>query len=390
MSITDVEAQIRKVADKIKRDTGHAPGGRTKDQRVPNAGLSLAAAADPGVGGSWSAVTPTDVVPIFQAVLPNGKVLMWDSVGDGPAESYSTHTFTRAMVWDPRTNTSVRRDVGGYNIFCASYTQLADGRVLVAGGNRDSGLNGIVQTLLFDWRTESWSRGPNMASGRWYRSVAALGNDEAVIVGGGPAVPEVYQTNGTLRALTGAPGCSARVYPFLVPRPDGKVETVGPLHATTTLDTSGAGAITARRTRDGLGRGYGTFATLGTGKVLVAGGGTLTEDGQTNVPTRTAVVVDVNGGTGVAPTGSMSVGRRQHNLTVLAHGSVLATGGQSRSVDGQVDLERPVFAAERWNPVTGTWTVPAGASRVREYHSSARCCPTGGCSPVAAASAATA
>ena len=32
---------------------------------------------------------PTDVVPIFQAVLPNGKVLMWDSVGDGPTESYT-------------------------------------------------------------------------------------------------------------------------------------------------------------------------------------------------------------------------------------------------------------------------------------------------------------
>lgn len=377
LSITDVETQTRKVAAKIKRETGHAPGGRTKDQQVPNAGLSLAAAADPGVGGSWSAVTPTDVVPIFQAVLPNGKVLMWDSVGDGPAESYSTHTFTRAMVWDPRTSTSVRRDVVGYNIFCAGYTQLADGRVLVAGGCRDSGLNGIVQTHLFDWRTETWSRGPDMASGRWYPSVAALGNDEAVIVGGGPAVPEVYQTNGSLRRLTGASGYSDRVYPFLVPRPDGKVETVGPLDAMTTLDTSGTGALGLAKSRDGLGRGYGSFATFGIGKVLVAGGGTLTEGDQTNVPTRTAVVVDVNGGTGVAPTGSMSVGRRQHNLTVLADGSVLATGGQSRSVNGLVDLDHPVFAAERWNPATGTWTVLAGAARVRQYHSSATLLPDG-------------
>ena len=58
---------------------------------MPNAALSAAAAADPGVGGAWSTVIPTDVVPIFQAVLPNGKVLMWDSVGDGPAESYTDH-----------------------------------------------------------------------------------------------------------------------------------------------------------------------------------------------------------------------------------------------------------------------------------------------------------
>ena len=73
----------------------------------------------------------------------------------------------------------------------------------------------------------------------------------------------------------------------------------------------------------------------------------------------------------------MSVGRRQHNLTVLADGSVLATGGQSRSVDGLVDLDYPVFAAERWNPVTGTWTVLSSASRVRQYHSSATLLPDG-------------
>ena len=257
--ITEIERQTRPAAARIKTSTGTAPGGRARTQSVPNAALSAAAAADPGTGGAWSAVIPTDVVPIFQAVLPNGKVLMWDSVGDGPAESYTDHTFTRAMVWDPATNTSVRRDVVGYNIFCAGYTQLADGRVLVAGGNKDSALNGIVQTHLFDWRTETWSRGPDMASGRWYPSVAALGNDEAVIVGGGPSVPEVYQTDGSLRRLTTATGYSDRnYYPFLVNRPDGKVELVGPTNNINTIDTNGTGAISAARTRDGIVRSYGS------------------------------------------------------------------------------------------------------------------------------------
>ena len=124
-------------------------------------------------------------------------------------------------------------------------------------------------------------------------------------------------------------------------------------------------------------RDYGSFATYDIGKVLVAGGGNITEDGQSNVPTKTAVVVDVNSGSSVSSTASMSVGRRQHNLTVLADGSVLATGGQSSSVDGLVDLVNPVFAAERWNPATGTWTVLSSASRVREYHSSATLLPDG-------------
>ena len=145
----------------------------------------------------------TPVVPVFQAVLPNGKVLLWDSVGDQSAETYPNHTFTRAVVWDPTTNTYKQVNVSGYNIFCAGFVQLADGRVFVAGGNKSQAYDGIVQTHIFDWRTETWSRGPDMSAARWYPSVAALGNGEAMIVGGGPATAEVYQTNRRLRRLTG-------------------------------------------------------------------------------------------------------------------------------------------------------------------------------------------
>jgi hypothetical protein len=73
----------------------------------------------------------------------------------------------------------------------------------------------------------------------------------------------------------------------------------------------------------------------------------------------------------------MSVGRRQHNLTILADGSVLATGGMSKATNANVDLSNPVFAAERWDPATGNWTVLASASRVRQYHSSATLLPDG-------------
>jgi hypothetical protein len=336
--------------------------------------------------------TKVGVVPIFQAVLPNGKVLMWDSVGQSAPEQMTTNNFTRALVWDPSNNTYNRRDVPNYNIFCAGYTQLANGNVLVVGGNKNAAMDGIVQTHIFDWSKEEkgqapWSRGPDMAAARWYPAVQALGNDEAVIVGGGPAIPEVYQTDGTLRRLTTASGYSDRLYPFLTTRPDGQVQLTGPVTQMNTINTSGTGAITATQARDSINRTYGGFATYDIGrlpsgqeyaKVLVAGGGDITEGGQSNVPTKTARVVEVNGSaTTVRSTASMSVGRRQHNLTILADGSVLATGGMSRSTNLNVDLNNPVFAAERWNPSTETWTVLSSAARVRQYHSSATLLPDG-------------
>ena len=70
--------------------------------------------------------------------------------------------------------------------------------------------------------------------------------------------------------------------------------------------------------------------------------------------------------------------RRQHNLTVLADGSVLATGGQSTNGGGGlVDLANAAFEAERWDPATGAWTELAPAAVARQYHSTALLLPDG-------------
>jgi hypothetical protein len=74
----------------------------------------------------------------------------------------------------------------------------------------------------------------------------------------------------------------------------------------------------------------------------------------------------------------MSVGRRQFNATVMADGSVLATGGETSAANsGLVDLDNAVTAAERWDPSTGAWTVLGSAERIRQYHSSALLLPDG-------------
>ena len=366
-----IEERTAANADRIQRQTGLRPGtARTKAKVV----------ADPGVSGSWSTVVNTPVVPVFEAVLPNGKVLIWDSVGDNAAESYPDHSFTRAMVFNPADDTYKRVDLQGSNIFCAGFAHLTNGNILVAGGNANAQLAGTVQTHIFNWQTETWTRGNDMAAGRWYPSVAEMANGEEVIVGGGPATAEVYQTNGAIRALTGFTKYNQRLYPFMGSRPDAQLGLFGPYGTGYTINTSGTGVITATGTRDAITRDYGSFSTYDIGKSLVVGGGNITEGGVANVPTRTAVVL--NSATGLVPsvtsTGSMSTGRRQFNATLLADGSVLATGGlTSAATSPLVDVNHAATAAERWDPATGLWTVLASASRVRQYHSTAALLPDG-------------
>ena len=72
----------------------------------------------------------------------------------------------------------------------------------------------------------------------------------------------------------------------------------------------------------------------------------------------------------------MAFGRRQHNLTVLADGTVLATGGNSSGA-GLVDLNAGVYPAELWNPATGQWRTLAAMQITRQYHSTALLLPDG-------------
>lgn len=367
--ISDIERKTAQNAARIQRQTGVRPGSVRKTK-------AALADADPAQAGQWSPVVDTPVVPVFQAVLPDGKVLIWDSVGDNAAESYPDQTFTRAMVWNPVDDTYKRVDVDGSNIFCAGFAHLSNGNILVAGGNADQELDGTVETHIFDWKTETWSRGADMAGARWYPSVAETANGEEVIVGGGPSTAEVYQNDGAIRELTGFTKYDARLYPFMGSRPDTQLALFGPYSTGYTITTSDVGVVTATSTRDTITRDYGSFSTYDIGKTIVVGGGNITEDGVANVPTKTAVVLT----NGAAPTatGSMSIGRRQFNATLLADGSVLATGGlTSAATSTLVDLDHAATTAERWDPATGQWTELASASRIRQYHSAAVLLPDG-------------
>jgi Domain of unknown function (DUF1929)/Bacterial Ig domain len=344
----------------------------SRETRLRSAAESRAAAAvvaaDPGQVGQWGPVVDWPVVGIHVALLPNGKVLAWDSVGDRATETFPVHDFTRATVYDPVTGTHTPAPVDtGFNVFCAGFAHLSDGSLFLAGGNKDAQLNGIVETHLFNPANNDWSLGPNMAAGRWYPSVTPLTNGEMLITEGRPDIPEVRQTDGSLRTLSTA-GLDLPLYPWLDVAPDGRVFYSGPDQTLRKLDPSGSGSWQSLGQRDAINRDYGSHAVYDIGKTLVAGGGQSSSD---------ARVIDFNGATPqVSPTGPMAFGRRQHNLTLLADGSVLATGGNSTGA-GLVDMDGGVYNAERWNPATAQWTTLAAQAVTRQYHSTALLLPDG-------------
>lgn len=331
--------------------------------------LLAPAAANSQLVGQWSPVVSLPIVPIHIAVLPNQKLLMWDSVGDLPTENYPTHNTTRAIVWNPADGTFDRRDVNtGFNIFCAGHAALPNGRQFIAGGNLNSNLDGLDTLHTFDSSSNSWSMiGRMMQGGRWYPSVTALANGEMLITSGGPVTSEVYGTNGTLRSLTNAV-LEMPLYPWLAAAPNGRAFYFGPDDTLGYMTTSGSGAWQYLGTRDGFSRTYGSYAMYDAGKILATGGGNSIKH---------TIAIDINGSTpSVSRAGDLSIGRRQHNLTVLPDGKVLATGGNYNG-EPLVDVNAGVYTAELWDPATGNWQTLSSMQRTRQYHSTAALLPDG-------------
>jgi hypothetical protein len=343
----------------------------------PYAEAAAAAVADNAHDvGQWGPVVDWPVIAINAALLPNGKVLAYDSIGDNATETYPVQDHTRATVWDPETGSQTDVQLNdGFNIFCSGLAHLFDGRLFIAGGNLNQALDGIKQTHLFDPATNLWSRAPDMSAGRWYPTVTPLRNGEMLITSGrisgntNNSTPEVYAAgSASLRRLTGAT-LSLPLFPWMDVAPDGRAFYSGPDQSLRALNPSGTGAWqTFVQQRDSINRDYGGHAMFDIGRMLVAGGGPST---------KSAVVINFNGATPtVSSTAPMAFGRRQNNLTVLADGTVLATGGNSSGA-GLVDLNAGVYNAEQWNPATGQWRTLAAMQVTRQYHSTALLLPDG-------------
>ena len=310
--------------------------------------------------GQWSAVFPAPIVQLHVHLLPNGKVLSWGLNGS-------------PQVWDPATGTFAAVPSPSL-LFCSGHTLLADGRLLVAGGQiPNQGSHGQPNTNLFDASTGTWQVGPVMAKGRWYPTNTTLPDGQVLTVAGtdenGTVVPIPEIWNGSSwRQLTTA-SLGLEYYPRNFVAPDGRVFNAGEEQPSRWLDVTGTGAWSdgPRRQYPGW-RSYGSAVMYEPGKILYAGG----DDPSTN----TAEVINLNDASPAwRYTGAMAYARRQMNATILPTGDVLVTGGSS--APGFNNFAGVVHAAELWSPTTGTWTTLASNQVNRLYHSTSLLLPDG-------------
>jgi galactose oxidase len=348
-SETEIETQNKGVLE-LYRDGERVARRSNADLACGASAISAAvgAAGDPATAGQWSAPFSWPIIAVHLHLLRNGKVLSWGK-------------FLDAQIWDPATKTfsPVPSPV---NVFCSGHTDLPDGQLLVSGGHisDDQGLN---TTTVFNPGTPAWLTKAPMARGRWYPTVTALANGQAVVIGGNDEnftanpIPEVW-SGSSWRQLTSASRTVA-YYPRTFLAPNGSVFYAGESQGTYYLSTSGTGAWTFVANRLYGTRDYGSAVMYQPGKILYAGGG---------YTTNTAEIIDLNQASPTWQwTSPMAYARRHMNATILPDGTVLVTGGTSGNSSFS-DEANAVHAAELWNPTSGTWTTLASNSVSRVYH----------------------
>ena len=87
--------------------------------------VTVANTGNPSLTGQWGAPFELGIVAVNMVLMHTGKVLIFSG-------SFATSGIER--VWDPTTNAITDVPNPYYNLFCAGHAQMADGRILVAGG----------------------------------------------------------------------------------------------------------------------------------------------------------------------------------------------------------------------------------------------------------------
>ena len=362
-------------------------------------GLTIPASAS--TQGMWSGVKSWPFIGVHLAVLPDGRVLSYGSSPDGSQDARYFDIWDSTLGFGSNAHNTTFREQQ-QNTFCSTSTFLINGSLLISGGN-----GGKTSTLFTPSNNSVTQPTSNTALDRWYSTMITLPDGRPIMLGGmvpysenmedNPAqaiaqglpsmTPEILETTGW-RSLFGAnsreafgPDYLRTSYPRAWVAPNGNVFGISS-DKMWYLDPNGNGAITyvgnfkqPYSTANPVNAGSTSTAVMyAPGKILQLGGnGGFNGDGKP--ASNMATVVDINGPNPVlTEQPAMSNARRFPQSVVLANGQVVVTGGTTL---GNNNGASSVFAAEIWDPSTGTWTIGANAAIYRGYHSQTALMPNG-------------
>ena len=268
-----------------------------------------------GADGRWINEPNWPLAAEHAIHLPSGEILVWSSGNN-------------ARLWDPATGDFEQVSSGGLIFSCSGHAALADGSVLIAGGedNDDPTSTAAIYDAVTGWRSTG-----SMAFGRWYPTLTTLGDGRVLVTGGTKAgvpvtPPEIYDPfTETWSDVLVSPGPNPPpgVYPFMFLTPTGTVFYAGsfPNNSLQTweLDLSLPRWLSVD-SNDDLGGRPAAAVMYSPGRVLKSGGA---------APGDLSEFINLND---VDPTWEpgpdLNSPRRLTNLVMMADGRALAVAGQ--------------------------------------------------------------
>jgi WD40 repeat protein len=284
---------------------------------------------DPAAG-TWTNTSSLDDPRRFHTatLLPNGKVLVAGGVNVTAYGPFGVYP----KLYNPASGTWTNSGGGAGHYYGHTATLLPGGKVLIVGGNLDSGAGFHVTrtAMLYDSATNSSVYTGNLGTARAFHTATLLPNGKVLVAGGGTNTAELFNPATGIWTPTGSLD-PAQVVDTATLLPNGKVLVVGGTNAEVYNQASGTWSPAGNPAASG------SATLLPNGKVLVVG----TIYGQSGLYTPSAELYDPADGTW-STAGSPAVPRSGHTATLLSNGKVLIAGGFYNSAELYVSSLNPI------------------------------------------------
>lgn len=348
--------------------------------------------------GAWEFPFEAGVVGVHAAVLHTNEVLLFTY--DSRPQGFPTNLGEWSLLSLSTGTQVVPKTLLDRNLFCAGHCLLGDGRLLVAGGERETPAENPVNQRsirIYDPERRQWGIRPDMTTGRWYPTVVTVGPTVGLVVAG-DAIPRPGVANANTTAeyahadgpredpipfgpefetFPGLyPGGTSCQYPFVFLLPSGKIFMYFK-HSSYILPRGTFDFAQAHKSFEGGERSTGVYGAAVLlplrptdnppyrARVMVMGG-------PITPLTKPCAILDTDA---PAPQWNRDIAQMHQNRefcdgVLLPDGTVLVVNGAWNNKGIQV--RRP----EIYDPRKNTWSGPlAEAEQIRLYHSTALLLP---------------